>query len=1363
MQKNINPMKKIFLYILLFIWQSTQSPAQTYSVIRQIGYEQGLPNNYILGITQDKRGYLWFATEEGLSRYDGVHFVNYLNTSPGILRPSGKGLSCVLDDKTDPCLWFGTQTEGLNCYNYENNTFKVYKHKDKKQESLADNSITDIHPARNGNLWISTYNKGVDYFDKKSKRFIHYNSRTLSGNFCDNVWTCAESNGFLYIGHEKHGLSILNLKSRTFINYTARPGNPNSLPGNTVRGICTDSRGQVWLATDKGLAVFDPSTNRFRKFTYPGQSITQNCYNVEQINADEVWVAPEFGGAVAVNIHTYQTSPVQTTYAQGLYNNWQKLSDQSLRYIYKDKYGNIWLGSWSHGIFMIEHAQPLFRHYLYSAIPSDNFLTNPSVMSVTADLQNNLYIGTDGGGINIFNGNKRTSVYKQQHPGIEDNCMQAALRDSKGNLWFGLYYAGILTFKRGSEQAVQVYSPDRKTTDVRAFYEDIRSGVIYVATSQGLDLFQRDSHQLIRHINLPNNLARSVIKDKNGNIWIGTFNGGIFILSPDGQVIKVLNKKNNLPDNSISQLYQDSKGHIWAGTSEGLLCFSGSNLSGKYIVYNQKDGLDNTFIRSIIEDNKKRIWVSTNQSLCMLAPDNHFLCYNSVDGRPFGNFTDRSTFIDKEGRLYFGSIDGLYSFNPEELFRKQMLPPVMISELTISGAASHEGMTDKEVFISPWKTVKLKHTENTFTVTFNTSDFACTNRVEYIYKLKGLDNTWYSSKGSNTTTYRNLPPGKYTFIVKAYAKNQESYSKEASLDIDIAPPFYAGWWAKLFYILIAAGIIWWLLHIYKKRIHLEYLYASERKSHRQELELNEERLQFYTNITHELRTPLTLIIGPIEDVEKSAALNDKDRHTVSIIHRSALRLLRLINELLEFRKTETGNRHLRIVKGDIVRTIRETGLKYMELLRNPNVKFIVELPQFPVEMNYDPEVITIILDNLISNAVKYTMAGSITLSASIIPDNLFEIKVKDTGYGISPDALQHIFDRYYQEKSDHQASGTGIGLALVKNLVNLHEGHIAVTSEEGKGTCFSLTIGIDKTYPNAIHVKQQLSTPVIDPIQDSSPQKDEKKNYHQSGNKPVVLIVEDNPDILSYIADALTDDYIIRTAENGKQGKDTALKIMPDIIVSDILMPEMNGYDMCKELKANVSTSHIPVILLTARTSMEDKMEGYEVGADSYITKPFSAVLLKSRIDNLITQRKTLFAQINPLLKAGKKAMEEKRSTFEKSLSQLDRDFLKKLDSLIQENLKSNKLDINFLAGQMFMSNSTLYRKMKALTGLSTKEYISRMRMKKAEELLLKGELSISEIADETGWDNTGYFRQCFKKEFGISPSEYLKKVKEQD
>ena len=567
------------------------------------------------------------------------------------------------------------------------------------------------------------------------------------------------------------------------------------------------------------------------------------------------------------------------------------------------------------------------------------------------------------------------------------------------------------------------------------------------------------------------------------------------------------------------------------------------------------------------------------------------------------------------------------------------------------------------------------------------------------------------------------------------------------------------WWTQHNPILITISIIYTIIHAYKKKIDLESLYTLEKKNHEQEQELNQERLRFYTNITHELRTPLTLILGPLEDMQKDTSLPTRQAQKLSVIHQSALRLLNLINQILEFRKTETQNKKLCVCKGNIAPLIHEIGLKYKELNQKKAIDFQIQIEKEEMPLFFDKEIITIILDNLISNAIKYTEQGKITLSLYPTTRNgvtYTEIKVSDTGYGISAEALPHVFDRYYQESGKHQASGTGIGLALVRNLVELHEGEIRVESIQNEGSTFYISLLTDNIYPNALHgdsTKQTEEEMISEAVPEDS------QNTEPETSKPILLIVEDNEDIQKYIAESFSDSFEVITGSNGEEGKQQALNRIPDIIVSDIMMPVMDGITLCRQLKEDVRTSHIPVILLTAKDSLQDKEEGYEVGADSYLTKPFSASLLRSRINNLLDSRKKLIAQFQ---QAGtnhnpNSHLDEKCSIITEALSKLDNEFIEKITQLVEDNLSSEKIDITYLSDKMCMSGSTLYRKMKALTGLSTNEYIRKVKMQNAERLLLEGKYNISEIAYKIGMNSTGYFRQCFKDEFGVSPSDYLK------
>ena len=655
--------------------------------------------------------------------------------------------------------------------------------------------------------------------------------------------------------------------------------------------------------------------------------------------------------------------------------------------------------------------------------------------------------------------------------------------------------------------------------------------------------------------------------------------------------------------------------------------------------------------------------------------------------------------------------------------------------------------------------IELTHEQNSFNLTFNVQDYSLANQVEYAYMLKGLENSWYTINEQNSVTFRNIPPGKYEFLVKARLHNQDWSEDMTSLRIHINPPLWLTWWAKLIYILITISIIYTIIHAYKKKIDLESLYTLEKKNHEQEQELNQERLRFYTNITHELRTPLTLILGPLEDMQKDTSLPTRQAQKLSVIHLSALRLLNLINQILEFRKTETQNKKLCVCKGNIAPLIHEIGLKYKELNQKKAIDFQIQIEKEEMLLFFDKEIITIILDNLISNAIKYTEQGKITLSLYPTTRNgvtYTEIKVSDTGYGISAEALPHVFDRYYQESGKHQASGTGIGLALVRNLVELHEGEIRVESIQNEGSTFYISLLTDNIYPNALHgdsTKQTEEEMISEAVPEDS------QNTEPETSKPILLIVEDNEDIQKYIAESFSDSFEVITGSNGEEGKQQALNRIPDIIVSDIMMPVMDGITLCRQLKEDVRTSHIPVILLTAKDSLQDKEEGYEVGADSYLTKPFSASLLRSRINNLLDSRKKLIAQFqqtgtshNP-----NSHLDEKRSIITEALSKLDNEFIEKITQLVEDNLSSEKIDITYLSDKMCMSGSTLYRKMKALTGLSTNEYIRKVKMQNAERLLLEGKYNISEIAYKIGMNSTGYFRQCFKDEFGVSPSDYLK------
>lgn len=1353
-----NNMRAFILIISIIL--TTTLFAQPYT-ITGLGIEQGLSNDHIVGIAQDKDGFLWFATEEGLNKFDGSRFINYFKHTQSL---SGNELNCIYADPNQPVIWIATQRAGLNAYNYQTDKLQVFSHNPENPESLITNDVTDITPAIDGNLWISTYHRGIEHFDKRTQLFTHYNTQTIPDLPSDNIWTIMDDhNGNLYIGHVEYGLSILSIKDKRVKNYTHNPDDPESIPGNVVRCIYKDSNGNIWIGTEKGLALFNTETEKFIKLGDSAQNVLSSyIYTIRQLDDNKLWVATELNGIYIIDLkqHFFMSPGKLSYYHLTVGYNKYSLSNPTVRSIFQDSFKNIWIGTYGGGINFIGHSNPLFNSISYSPIAADlSSINNRVVQSVCTDANDNLWIGTDGGGINVFSKGKRIAIYNQENGNLTHNSVIALHKDSQNNIWIGTFAGGVNFYDQQRKTFRQIKLNGTSDSDVRCFYEDKKQN-IWIGTNNGIFVFDTQQQKQLSHYThlthrLPENFVRSICQDPKGQMWIGTFGQGLAIYSPEMNLLAEFNETNGFSSNMINQIFRDSRGRMWIATGEGLLCFPTAN-SLEYNVFQRNEGLHNAFIRSISEDAFGNIWFSTNAGIsCYLTETDEFRNYNYFDKTPMGSFTTYAVTQDKEGSVYFGSINGVRYFDPASVLTDRTVPPAIITEMKVyDGGANQKNNRNIHYFGDTNINVALNHKQNTFNILFNVQDYSIVNQIDYAYRLKGLNDSWQTIE-ENNVIFRNIPPGNYEFQVRTRIKNQNWSDAVSTLFITINPPLWLTWWAKVIYVLVIMVITFSLLYFYKKRVDIQSSYELEKKNREQEQELNNERLRFYTNIAHELRTPLTLILGPLEDLQKDTTILPKQLQKITMIRQSATRLLNLINQILEFRKTETQNKKLCVQKENLATLVKEINLKYKELNRNPELNFSLSIQNEDLCLYFDKEVITIILDNLISNAIKYTEKGQIKLSLyNTVKNNVeyTEIQVSDTGRGIPTEELNKIFDRYYQAKNDRHVSGTGIGLSLVKNLVKLHEGEINVESELDAGTSFYISLLTHNTYPNALHgdgEKPKETEESVDFTINDAP--------HDS-HKPILLIVEDNEDIQQYISDSFAESYEIVTASEGNEGYQAAITHIPDIIVSDIMMPGMNGIAFCKKVKEDVRTSHIPIILLTAKDSMQDKEEGYTAGADSYLTKPFSATLLHSRINNLLETRKKLADQYSANINVTNKS-----TILKDSLNKLDNEFLNNITTLIEENLESEKIDVAYLSDKMFMSSSTLYRKIKALTGISTNEYVRKVKMKNAEQLLLEGKYNVSEIAFRVGMNSPVYFRQCFKEEFGLTPSEYLKKLKAGD
>lgn len=1343
-------MRKIILLTLVLLCIVQKNYSYPYYVDR-LGVMDGLSNTCVLDIAQDKLGFVWFATEEGLNMLNGNKITSYFKSEANSI--TGNELNCVLDDPTDSLLWIGTQRSGLNVYDYVNDKFISYVHDENNPDGLITNDITDLIPSHDGNIWISTYWGGVDYFDKKTGKFIHYNRTTMPGLESNKVWTvCDTGDGNLYLGHVDSGMSVIALSERTVKNYKHDANDPSSLPGNEVNAIFKDSYGNIWVGTNNGLALFDSSTGKFIDFSDIDRRLRFYVYDIVQFE-NKLCIATDFGGVVVLQISQntfYHPEETSIRVIDNVVGNY-RMSSTSVRSIFVDSFSNFWFGLWGGGVGFIDGGNSLFNNYIsLNNVEEGHTLDNPNVLTVCCFDKDKIIAGKNNGGISVISNGYILNENILGNGNIK--VVQSSICLSNGDVLLGLYGGGLKKFDKAKNSVAQILDSQYDNLDVRSIYEDI-DGYVWLSTSSGVYKLDKYNYEIVGHYHVGNDMIRGIVRDSNGNFFIATFGDGLFILNRDLAVIKTYNVLSGFTSNTVNHLFIDSSDNIWVATGEGLVMFSPDNYDD-YKAYTRKNGLNNIHIRAVIEDDWHNIWVSTNRGIsCKRKDSDDFINYTEQYNIPVSGFNTGAVSKDNDGIIYFASTDGLCYFNPYNVLSERQAPEPFISSLIIT-----EGLDTQEpikIVILPkrMKSIELAYYQNNFSVSLNVLNYALEKQVEYAYMLKGFDPTWYTVDDPNSVVFRNISYGEYELRVRSRIINQEWNDEYISIPIIVKAPVWLSWWAKMIYAIVFVLLVYASLLFYRRRLNLLYLYRMEKESHAKEQDLNQERLRFYTNITHELRTPLTLIIGPLEDMMNSNTLIDKDKQKVSVIYKSALRLLNLINQILEFRKTETQNRKLCVGYGNICTTIYEVGLKFKELNTNNNVEFKIEASSDHINTYYDKEIMTMVLDNLISNAFKYTNKGEIKLKVDKISEGeekFIEIKVSDTGYGISEEALPFVFDRYYQEKGSHQASGTGIGLALVKKLIDLHHARISIESKVNEGTEFRILLSADYTYPDDLHNDDSavcLENEDLEAVNTSG--------QSVNGEKPILLVVEDNEDIKNYVSDSLSDVYDVRTADNGKMGLQIALDVVPDVIVTDIMMPEMDGIEVCKTIKNNMCTSHIPVILLTAKNSLHDKEEGYMAGADSYITKPFSASLLKTRIGNILETRKRISEKIS-----SEYSVKEKRKLISESTTKLDNDFLQKFNSIVEANLSSDKVDVGYIADKLCMSNSTLYRKVKALTGLSTNEYIRKIKMQHAEQLLLEGKYNISEIAFMVGMNSTVYFRQCFKEEFGVVPSDYIKRIK---
>lgn len=1347
-------MKKLLLFLGLIL-QVLALTASTSSIFKNLGLKEGLSNGFVNDMIIDGQGFIWAATESGLTRIAGTKCTIFKNNNSNI---DNDGIMGLYYNKESNSIWILFKNGHIDVFDCKTQQFIHFTQK------IPKKSVADIKGAADGGIWIAYYDGTIQHYTPKNQKFSTISNKRLP-NLKNGIRSITDDgNDHLYIGLRIEGLYVYNLRTQKTKYFRHNPNDPQSLPGDNVRSICIDHAKNIWVGTNLGLGLLDPFTGKFKVFKHiannPASLAGDNIHQIIEMNDRTLWIASDIGGISVLDLNLYKNPLTEELKFSQITKENSGLSSNNNRRIIQDSFGNIWIANYSMGIDFIAKSAASINTLQYMGKALEE------VTGLYCDHQGNLWIGRDNLMSLYQNGKLMQTWNFSSYLSNSSSSIYVFEEDKKGNIWCGTSDNGVLKFNPHTHSFTRINYA--QNLDVHALCENAQ-GKMWVGTEAGIFSVENDKINKEQELNrqMGNNptIIYSIKEDNYGQIWIGTLDRGVFVFSKQMKLIVHLTEKNLLATNSINHIIKDADGGIWMATMRGLAYVQNPLQPGAIKNYDERYGIKDSHIRAISQDKQGNIWVSMFSGIaCLNIHKQRFYNYDYESGIPTSNFVEASAVTTPDGTIYFGSPGGICFFNPQQLTEPKAVSPIQIINCERVGKLSDQFASR---LISPNNEgiICLSHDDNTFKINFTIKDFSQEGNVEYSYMMKGLDDQWYETEGDNEVTFRNLKPGDYTFIIRAKLKNQDwEDASTAEMKVVVNPPLWLTWWAKLCYVLLIMGILGYFFRSYQKQLLLRNSLVQEKWESKQRQQVNEERLRFFTNITHELRTPLTLILGPLEDLMEDKEIAERVHHKIGCIHASAERLLNLINDILEFRKTQTQNRKLTVAKANLGALVREIGVRFKDLNQNSRLNIRLNIQTGVPELYFDSEVINTVINNLMSNAIKYTPEGSITLSLTMPEDNTIAIAVEDTGYGIDKDALPHICDRYYQENGNHQASGTGIGLALVKSLATLHQAELTVESEKGRGSKFTFSIKADRTYPEALHKddNQDLATA------ENAEENETTSKEPTEDIRPLLLIVEDNADIRLYIEESLHEDYRIIQACNGREGMEQAFSKVPDIIVSDIMMPEMDGIKMTHILKEDIRTSHIPIILLTAKTSINDQEEGYDSGADSYLTKPFSAKLLHSRIRNILSGRRRLadyivqknisqFETSADEQQTSQKATEEKEDAMTCQISNLDKKFLEKLNKLIENHISTDDLDMAFMTDKMAMSHSTFYRKVKALTGMSANEYIKKAKLRHSMTLLKKGEYSIAEVAILAGFNNLGNFRESFKREFGKSPSEILK------
>lgn len=1328
-------MKNTFCVLACFfitIFCQAQSVEEHY-YFKNLSIRNGLSQNTVNAILQDRKGFMWLGTKDGLNRYDGLSFRKFKHDAANP-RSIGNSFITSLYEDFNGNIWVGTDA-GVYIYYPEKEAFEEFDCQS-LEKTRIERSVSMIAGDKQGRVWIAVEAQGMFCYDTRQKLLRNYPLSEISSNI--KCFTF-DSGGTLWLGFYGDGLYYSKDNLATVHPYGSPEDGKREFEGGVITKIVQGNYNCLYIGSVKeGVSELNLTSGQVRNLLAideSGESIF--CRDLLPYSDNELWIGTE-SGIYIYNLRTAQFIHLRAS----LYDSYS-LSDNAIYALYKDREEGLWIGSYFGGVDYYPRQYTYFAKYYPKNIA--NSLHGKRVREFCRADDGTLWIGTEDGGLNHFNPKTKEFHFFEPSAGftnIHGLCMDGS------HLWVGTFSKGLRVIDTRTGVVLRTYTEGHTPHSLNdnSIFSICRTsaGEIYLGTLFGLLRYNRtqDSFDCIPELN--GKFVYDIKEDSYGNLWLATYANGAYCYDVSARRWKNYvfdaEDERSLPYDKVLSVFEDSYRQIWLTTQGGGFCLFHPDTE-TFTRYGLKDGLPNDVVYQIVEDDDRFLWLTTNNGLVRFDPKTmEMKVFSTANGLPTNQFNYRSGFKDEAGNIYLGSINGFVAFDPRTFAENRQVPAVAITDFLLFNKEVSVGETD-----SPLKSsitfsdkVVLTADQNSFSFRIAALSYQAPRMNKLMYKLEGFDEGWLTIGESPLVTYSNLGYGDYVFKVKASNSDGVWNEQETSLHLSILPPFYLSGWAYCFYVLFFMGCLVCVIFYFKRRNYRKQHRQMEMLEQEKEREVYHAKIDFFTNVAHEIRTPLTLIKGPLENIILKKEVDSETKEDLYIMKQNTERLLNLTNQLLDFRKTETRGFRLNFTECDVVAVLRETYLRYTSLAKQKGLDFILELPQECFMADVNQEALTKIISNLLNNGVKY---ASTYLRISLETDEkVFHIRTFNDGEMIPDTMKEEIFKPFVRlDKEDEVTTGTGIGLALSRSLAELHQGSLMMEKGE-EVNCFCLTLPVNQDSTIT------LSAENVSQVEENSCGWEQEETDTKE-KKPMILVVEDNPDMLAFIRKQLTTEYSVLTAMNGIEALAVLDNHYVNLVVSDVMMPQMDGFELCKTIKSDLSYSHIPVVLLTAKTNIQSKIEGLELGADAYIEKPFSVEYLLANISSLIHNREKLrqtFAK-SPFVAANTMA-----------LTKADEEFIWKLNDIIQANLHNPEFSMEDMADALKMSRSSFYRKIKGVLDLSPNEYLRLERLKQAAQLLKEGKSRVNEICYTVGFNSPSYFSKCFLKQFGVLPKDFI-------